>query len=58
MNLYPRVKNLWFPQLMWEYLRASTSDEDKYCMLDSGANVMVVPLKEGMRGDTNHVLTC
>ena len=32
-------------------LRATTSDEDKYCMLDSGANVMVVPLKEGMIGD-------
>ena len=32
-------------------LRATTSDEDKYCMLDSGANVMVVPLKEGVIGD-------
>ena len=32
-------------------LKASTSDEDKYCMLDSGANVMVVPLMRNMRGD-------
>ena len=32
-------------------LKATTSDEDKYCMLDSGANVMVVPLKGGMKGD-------
>ena len=32
-------------------LRATTSDEEKYCMLDSGANVMVVPLKKGMIGD-------
>ena len=32
-------------------LKATTSDEDKYCMLDSGANVMVVPLMRDMRGD-------
>ena len=32
-------------------LKATTSDEDKYCMLDSGANVMVVPLTRGMKGD-------
>ena len=32
-------------------LKASTSDEDKYCMLDSGANVMVVPRVKGMEGD-------
>ena len=32
-------------------LKASTSDEDKYCMLDSGANVMVVPLMRDMKGD-------
>ena len=25
--------------------------EDHYCMLDSGANVMVIPWKEGMEGD-------
>ena len=25
--------------------------EDYYCMLDSGANVMVIPWKEGMKGD-------
>ena len=29
----------------------STASEDHYCMLDSGANVMVVPWKEGMKGD-------
>ena len=32
-------------------LKATTSDEDKYCMLDSGANVMVVPLMRDMKGD-------
>ena len=32
-------------------LKATTSDEDKYCMLDSGANVMVVPLMRKMQGD-------
>ena len=32
-------------------LKATTSDEDKYCMLDSGANVMVVPLMRNMQGD-------
>ena len=32
-------------------LKATTSDEDKYCMLDSGANVMVVPLMRAMKGD-------
>ena len=32
-------------------LKATTSDEDKYCMLDSGANVMVVPLMRNMKGD-------
>ena len=25
--------------------------DDRYCMLDSGANVMVIPWKEGMQGD-------
>ena len=25
--------------------------DDHYCMLDSGANVMVIPWKEGMKGD-------
>ena len=25
--------------------------EDHYCMLDSGANVMVISWKEGMKGD-------
>ena len=30
-------------------LKATTSDEDKYCMLDSG--VMVVLFMEGMKGD-------
>ena len=25
--------------------------DDHYCMLDSGANVMVIPWKEGMQGD-------
>ena len=34
-------------------LKATTSDEDKYCMLDSGANVMVVPLMRDMKGDKN-----
>ena len=29
----------------------STESEDHYCMLDSGANVMVIPWKEGMEGD-------
>ena len=29
----------------------STATEDHYCMLDSGANVMVIPWKEGMKGD-------
>ena len=32
-------------------LKATTSDEDKYCMLDSGANVMVVLLMRDMKGD-------
>ena len=32
-------------------LKATTSDEDKYCMLDSGANVMVVPLMRDMKGN-------
>ena len=27
--------------------------DDHYCMLDSGANVMVIPWKEGMEGDRN-----
>ena len=29
----------------------ATGSEDHYCMLDSGANVMVIPWKEGMEGD-------
>ena len=29
----------------------ASGSEDHYCMLDSGANVMVVPWKEGMEGD-------
>ena len=29
----------------------ATRSEDHYCMLDSGANVMVIPWKEGMKGD-------
>ena len=29
----------------------ATGSEDHYCMLDSGANVMVIPWKEGMKGD-------
>ena len=29
-------------------LRATTSDDDKYCMIDSGANVTVVPKVKGM----------
>ena len=28
---------------------------DHYCMLDSGANVMVIPWKEGMEGES---ITC
>ena len=32
-------------------LRAPTSEDDRYCMLDSGANVMVIPKMEGMVGD-------
>ena len=32
-------------------LRATTSDEDKHCMLDSGANVMVIPRVTGMTGE-------
>ena len=32
-------------------LRAPTSGADRYCMLDSGANVMVIPRTEGMVGD-------
>ena len=32
-------------------LRAPTSGDDRYCMLDSGANVMVIPKMEGMIGD-------
>ena len=32
-------------------LRAPTSGDDRYCMLDSGANVMVIPKVEGMVGD-------
>ena len=32
-------------------LKATTSDEDKYCMLDSGANVVVVPQMRDMKGD-------
>ena len=32
-------------------LKATTSDEDKYCMLGSRANVMVVPLMRDMKGD-------
>ena len=29
----------------------TTGSEDHYCMLDSGANVMVIPWKEGLEGD-------
>ena len=29
----------------------TAGSEDHYCMLDSGANVMVIPWKEGMEGD-------
>ena len=29
----------------------TAASEDHYCMLDSGANVMVIPWKEGMKGD-------
>ena len=29
----------------------ASGSEDHYCMLDSGANVMVIPWKEGMEGD-------
>ena len=29
----------------------ATWSEDHYCMLDSGADVMVIPWKEGMEGD-------
>ena len=29
----------------------TTGSEDHYCMLDSGANVMVIPWREGMKGD-------
>ena len=29
----------------------SITSEDHYCMLDFGANVMVIPWKEGMKGD-------
>ena len=36
-------------------LKAKTSDE-QYCMLDSGANVLVIPWKPGMKGEKNHVL--
>ena len=32
-------------------LRAPTSGDDRYYMLDSGANVMVIPRTEGMFGD-------
>ena len=32
-------------------LRAPTSGDDRYCMLDSGANVIVIPKMEGMVGD-------
>ena len=32
-------------------LRAPTSGDDRYCMLDSGAHVMVSPKMEGMVGD-------
>ena len=32
-------------------LKATTSDEDKYCMLDSAANVMVVPPMRDMKED-------
>ena len=32
-------------------LRAPTSGDDRYCMLDSGANVMVIPKMEGVVGD-------
>ena len=32
-------------------LRAPTSGDDRYCMLDSGANVVVIPRMEGMVGD-------
>ena len=32
-------------------LRAPTSGDDRFCMLDSGANVMVIPKMEGMVGD-------
>ena len=32
-------------------LKASTSDEDTYCMLDSGVNVMVVPWVKDMKGE-------
>ena len=31
-------------------LKAKTSDEH-YCMLDSGANVLVIPWKPGMKGE-------
>ena len=32
-------------------LRAPTTGDDRYCMLDSGANGMVIPKMEGMVGD-------
>ena len=35
-------------------LKAKTSDE-QYCMLDSGANVLVIPWKPGNEGRENHV---
>ena len=37
-------------------LRAPTSGDDRYCMLDSGANVTVIPKMEGMVGDEQCVL--
>ena len=39
-------------------LKATTSDDDKYCMLDSGANVMVVPLMRDMKGEKTMCSLC
>ena len=37
-------------------LKATTSHADKYCMLDSGADVMVVPSVEGMEGSRGWII--
>ena len=52
-DLITLVQTQHLPQqlsFIWDLLRRKTSDE-YYCMLDSGANVLVIPWKPGMKGE-------